>query len=243
VIDLHCHILPGVDDGAADLEDAVAMARQAAADGIEVVCATPHVRADHDVRLGELPRRVDELNRELASRRIGVQVLPGGEVAETLVSELSGAELRSVSVGGTGRWILLEPAPGPLGDSLADAVTSLAERGHDCLIAHPERHAGPDFRDRLRLLVERGALLQITAALLAHGDAAPALLDLADHGLVHLLGSDAHSARHGRRLELSAGLARLREVRWLRPYLDWIGRDAPAAILRGEPLVPPFGPR
>jgi protein-tyrosine phosphatase len=243
VIDLHCHILPGVDDGAADLEDAVAMARQAEADGIEVVCATPHVRADHDVRLGELPARVAELNRELASRRIGVRVRPGGEVAETMVSELSAAELQSVSVGGTGRWILLEPAPGPLGDSLVDAVTSLAESGHDCLIAHPERHVGPDFRERLRLLVERGALLQITAALLAHGDAAPGLLDLADHGLVHLLGSDAHSARHGRRLELSDGFARLREVRWLRPHLDWIGRDAPAAILRGEPLVPPFGPR
>jgi protein-tyrosine phosphatase len=243
VIDLHCHILPGVDDGAADLEDAVAMARQAEADGIEVVCATPHVRADHDVRLGELPRRVDDLNRELASRRIGVRVVPGGEVAETMVSELSAAELQSVSVGGAGRWILLEPAPGPLGDSLGDAVTRLGECGHDCLIAHPERHLGADFRERLRLLVERGALLQITAALLVHGDAAPGLLDLADHGLVHLLGSDAHSARRGRRLELSGGLARLRQVRWLRPYLDWIGRDAPAAILRGEPLVPPFAPR
>jgi protein-tyrosine phosphatase len=243
VIDLHCHILPGVDDGAADLEDAVAMARQAEADGIEVVCATPHVRADHDVRLPELPRRVGELNGELADRRIGVRVVPGGEVSETMAPELSAAELSAASLGESGRWILLEPAPGPLGDSLADAVDSLAALGHDCLIAHPERHAGPDLHERLRALVERGALVQVTAAHLAEGDAVGGMLELADHGLVHLLGSDAHSARHGRRLELSPGLDRLREVRWLRAHLTWIARDAPAAILRGEPLTAPFRPR
>ena len=129
MIDLHSHILPGIDDGAADLEDAVAMARQAEADGIEVVCATPHVRADHDVRLPELPRRVEELNGELAARRIGVRVVRGGEVSETIVAELSVAELGAASLGGGGRWILLEPAPGPLGDSLSDAVDSLAELG------------------------------------------------------------------------------------------------------------------
>jgi protein-tyrosine phosphatase len=243
VIDLHCHILPGVDDGAADLEDAVAMARQAEADGIEVVCATPHVRADHDVRLRELPRRIKDLNRELGDRRIGVRIVPGGEVSETMAPELSAAELGAASLGGTGRWILLEPAPGPLGDSLTDAVESLAQLGYDCVIAHPERHAGSDFHERLRALAHRGALVQVTAALLAEGAAATTMLELAGAGLVHLLGSDAHSARYGRRLELSPGLNRLSEIPWLRPHLDWIGRDAPAAILRGEALVPPFGPR
>lgn len=243
MIDLHSHILPGIDDGAADLEDAVAMARQAEADGIEVVCATPHVRADHDVRLAELPRRVEELNGELAARRIGVRVVRGGEVSETIVAELSVAELGAASLGGGGRWILLEPAPGPLGDSLADAVDSLAELGYDCLIAHPERHVGPDLRERLRALVTRGALVQVTAALLAEGAAATGILQLAGQGLVHVLGSDAHSARYGRRLELSPGLDRLSEISWLRPHLDWIARGAPAAIVRGEALTAPFGPR
>jgi tyrosine-protein phosphatase YwqE len=65
VIDLHCHLLPGVDDGALDLADSLAMARQAEADGISAICATPHIRHDHDVRIGELHARVAELNRAL----------------------------------------------------------------------------------------------------------------------------------------------------------------------------------
>lgn len=63
MIDLHCHILPGVDDGAADLDDALAMARQGEADGIQAICATPHIRHDHDVRIGELPARISELRQ------------------------------------------------------------------------------------------------------------------------------------------------------------------------------------
>jgi len=55
VIDVHCHILPALDDGALDLDDSAAMAAQAAEDGIEVVCATPHIRPDHLVRVAELP--------------------------------------------------------------------------------------------------------------------------------------------------------------------------------------------
>ena len=58
MIDVHCHILPALDDGALDLEDSVAMAAQAVEDGIEVVCATPHIRPDHLVRVEELPSRV-----------------------------------------------------------------------------------------------------------------------------------------------------------------------------------------
>ena len=69
MIDLHCHILPGLDDGARDLEDSVGMARQAAADGIEVIAATPHIHPDHAVVIGELERRVQELNAELERRR------------------------------------------------------------------------------------------------------------------------------------------------------------------------------
>ena len=59
MIDLHCHILPGVDDGARDLDDAAAMAAQAQADGIATICATPHIRHDHDVRIAELADRVE----------------------------------------------------------------------------------------------------------------------------------------------------------------------------------------
>jgi protein-tyrosine phosphatase len=78
VIDLHCHILPALDDGALDLDDAVAIAWQAQSDGIRTVCATPHIRHDHDVVVGELADRVAELGAELWRRGIPVHVTIGG---------------------------------------------------------------------------------------------------------------------------------------------------------------------
>jgi protein-tyrosine phosphatase len=238
VIDLHCHILAGVDDGPATLADSVAMAEQGAASGIELICATPHIRHDHDVRIHELAGRVTELNAELERREVGVEVVGAGEVAETAVDGLDDAELRTVALGG--RWILLEPAAGPLGDSLADAVEFLRRRGFRSLIAHPERHPAADMGERLTRLVRAGCLVQVTAALLAEGPASEPLLDLARRGLVHVLGSDSHSARLGRPVRISDGLERLGEAERIRPHLGWIAEGAPAAILAGEEIEPPF---
>ena len=238
MIDLHCHILPGVDDGPADLADSLAMGEQAVADGIATICATPHIRHDHDVRIDELAGRVAALNAELEARSIAVEVIAGGEVAETAVDGLDDDELRAVALGG--RWILLEPAPGPLGDSLAAAAADLRRRGFRSLIAHPERHAGADLGDRLAALVDSGCLVQVTAALLASGPASEPMLSLARRGLVHVLGSDSHSSRAGRAVRISDGLDRLADLPGLLPHLDWVAELAPAAILRGEALRPPF---
>lgn len=241
MIDLHCHILAGVDDGPAELAGSLAMARQGLADGIETICATPHIRHDHDVRIHELAERAADLNAELARHDVAITVIAAGEVAETAVDGLSDEELTTVALGG--RWILLEPAPGPLGDSLAIAAGQLRKRGFRALIAHPERHPGSDMRERLTDLVRSGCLVQVTAALIAEGPASEPLLELARHGLVHVLGSDSHSATIGRPVALSAGLERLREAMPLRPHLDWIAYGAPSAIVAGEDPEPPFAVR
>jgi protein-tyrosine phosphatase len=242
VIDLHCHILPGVDDGALDLADSVAMGRQADADGVGLVCATPHIRHDHDVRIGELPGRVAELNEALRAAGARARVLPGAEVAETIVERLDDADLCALSLGDGGRWLLLEPRPGPLSDSLTATVDHLAARGLRCLVAHPERHLTPDLVDRLAALVGRGALVQATAAHFEHGPAAEGMLALARAGVVHVVASDAHSSHGGRPVRLSGALARLSEVEPVASHLDWIAREAPRAIVAGEDLVPPFAP-
>jgi protein-tyrosine phosphatase len=241
VIDLHCHILPGVDDGALDLADSVAMAGQADADGVRLVCATPHIRHDHDVRIAELPGRVAELNEtlEVAGRR--ARVLLGAEVAETIVERLDDAELRALSLGGGGRWLLLEPRPGPLSDSLTATVDHLAARGLRCLVAHPERHLAPDLVERLVVLVRRGALVQATAAHVEEGPAAEGMLALAHRGLIHVVASDAHSSHGGRPVRLSGALARLAEVEPIAGHLDWVAHTAPRAIVAGEDPAPPFG--
>jgi protein-tyrosine phosphatase len=242
VIDLHCHILDAIDDGARDADDSVAMARQAEEDGISAVCATPHIRHDHDVRIEELAERVRGLNARLEREMVAVKILQGGEVAETAVEGLSEEELRLVSLGG-GDWILLEPAPGPLDDSLLRRVSHLAERGHRTIVAHPERHLSADMFERMAALVAEGALIQATADFFLREEMAAGMLAMAEKGLVHVLSSDAHTVHGGRPVRISPALERLREVELLTPHLNWIANEAPHAIANGDPVEPPFAPQ
>jgi protein-tyrosine phosphatase len=242
VIDLHCHILPGVDDGSLDLDDSLAMARQAVNDGIERVCATPHIRHDHDVRIEQIAERVEELNRALRDEGMPVEILQGGEVAETAVEGLSEEELSRVALGG-GRWILLEPAPGPLSDTLIARVAYLAERGHRTLIAHPERHLSADMYERIAVLIANGALVQATADFFLRERFADGMRMLADAGLVHVLSSDAHSSHGGRPLHMREAFERLAEIESVAPHLEWMRNVAPRAIVEDEELSVPFESR
>jgi protein-tyrosine phosphatase len=219
VIDLHCHLLPALDDGARDLDDALAMTRQAADDGITAICATPHIRHDHGVDIGSLARR----RAALQAAGAAVEVLPGGEVAEEMLDALSDEDLAAVALGG-GRWILLEPAPGPIGGSLGAAAARLRERGFGAVIAHPERHAGPDLLERLAVLRTAGALIQITAAYVAE----PWMARLVEAGAVDLIATDAHSSHGGRPVRLAAAAAALREL-----TADWhrIVHETPARVV------------
>lgn len=239
MVDLHSHVLPGLDDGALDLADSLAMARIAAADGISIVCATPHIRGDHDVRIEELPERIAELQRAIDDAGIELRIAPGGEVSALVADSLGREHLREISLGG-GDWILLEPAPGPITAELAALVQRLAARGARTVLAHPERHAGANFEATLGELCERGCLLQWTADFLARADASTAELmgRLARDGLVHLLASDAHSSHGGRALKLSDGARWLREL-GLAELSSWSVREGPAAVLRGGPVTPP----
>jgi protein-tyrosine phosphatase len=241
LIDLHCHILPGVDDGALDIRDSAGLARQAAADGIEAICATPHIRHDHDVRIEELAGRVESLNRHLRGEGIPVTVLRGGEVAETAVEDLSEEELDKVALG-SGRWVLLEPAPGSLGDSLRHRVAHLAERGYRALVAHPERHLSADMYERIAGLVAAGALVQATADFFLREEMAAGMFALAEAGLIHVLSSDAHSSHGGRPAKMAAAFERLEGVEAVRPYVEWMRDIAPHAIVANEELASPFPP-
>ena len=237
LVDLHCHILPGVDDGAVDLDDALGMAAQAAADGIATVCATPHIRHDHDVRIGELAERVARLNAAIDERGVATRVVVGGEVAETAAAHLDAAELDQVTLGAAGRWALLEPGPGPLGDPLLAAVDHLGALGTRAVIGHPERHIGERFHELLRACVERGALVQVTAALVLADETGPALVGLARDGLAHLVASDAHSSRWGRPVAIAAAIDALREGAG--EDVARFARQAPVAMLAGADVEPP----
>ena len=138
MVDLHSHILPGVDDGAPDLETSVAMARTAAADGIRIMVATPHVSFEYPLDPMEVGRLVGELNLELARREVPVAVLPGGEIALTRLAALEAPSLRMLSLG-AGPYLLVETPYAGAAPFLEDALFDLDLRGFRTILAHPER--------------------------------------------------------------------------------------------------------
>jgi protein-tyrosine phosphatase len=244
VIDLHSHLLPGIDDGAPDLEHALELARAAADQGTRVLAATPHLRADFpDVRPDELPRRCDEIRAAIADAGIEVEVVQGGEAGVMWAVNASDDELRAGSYGARGNDLLVETPYGPLNDMFESLLFTLPKRGYRLLLAHPENN--PTFQrspERLRELVDRGVLLQVTARSLIRPDhkrGARALAEaLVREGHVHVLASDAHSGRQLRPPALGAGAAAAAELVGER-RARWLVQDAPAAILAGEPLPEP----
>ena len=239
MIDLHAHILPGLDDGAADLEASVAMCRSAVAEGIRTVAATPHVNRDYPPDPKAMAYAVGALNVALVRMEIPLAVLPGGELALASARELDQDTLRAFCLGG-GDCILLESPYGGELPWLEDLIAELQERGLRPLLAHPER--SPVFQDdleRLERLVERGVRCTVNAGSMAgrSGDAArDCAIDLFRRGLVHAVSSGAHdNARRPPRLR--DGFEALEgDLPGLSEQCDWYTDAAPAAILAGEPL-------
>jgi protein-tyrosine phosphatase len=215
VIDLHCHVLPGVDDGPNTLDESIEYARAAAVDGTERIVATPHVEL---VDVSELPARVTELAGALADEGIELALECGGELKPYSVPSLNDHELDLIAHGPAGRrWLLLEVPFRGLGDDLLDAADELRRRGFATVLAHPERASG--FEDSLRVLreqVERGAAVQMNVGPLL-GAESPAREEasrrLLQTELVAALATDAHppgrpyTLLQGRKRALRAGLS------------------------------------
>ena len=238
MIDLHCHVLPGLDDGPATLAESREIGSRAAADGVTALAATPHVREDYPTRASAMEAGVEAVRADFAAHGIPVEVLHGGEIALDVVPRLPRDELVRFSLGQTGRYLLVEfpYLAWPLG--LEHAVAELRRSGLTPVLAHPERN-GEVMREPARLepAVRAGALVQLTAGSLegrfggAARSAAELLLELR---LAHLLASDAHapSLRDGRLAAAAEGLADDR----LATYLT---EEAPAAVVAGEPVPDP----
>jgi protein-tyrosine phosphatase len=242
MIDLHAHLLPGVDDGPPDLPSALALAGAAVAGGTRVMAATPHIGYTHGVEPGGLAARLAELRAALAQAAIPLEVAVGGELAPDRALDLSDDELAAIALGDS-RCLLLECPFTRAGDLMGRLVAHLQQRGFRVLLAHPER--SPSFlgdADALRVLVERGACAQLTAGSLAGvfgGAVQRASRTFLEQGLVHAVASDAHAAAGGRSPALgtivAAALAGWRQE----PALaTWLCADAPRALLEDAELPP-----
>lgn len=235
VIDLHCHLLPGIDDGPADLGGSLAMAQAHVQAGVEVVAATPHVAWDMPNEAATIELRLTDVRVALAAAGIPLQVVRGAEIDVHQAVGLSDAQLRALALG-DGPWLLLE-APLTKGVGLAPVARALLGRGHRVLIAHPER--SPLLQndpEALRALVREGAATQVTAGSFAGSfgrtvrDYAEAMLEA---GLVHSVASDAHDT-----VRRPPGIAAPLAAAGLEELAPLLAQEAPAAILAGDPLPP-----
>jgi protein-tyrosine phosphatase len=237
VIDLHCHVLPGIDDGPPSMDESLELARVAWESGIDTIVATPHVSyAYPHNRAATIAVAVDEVNAALGQAGIDLTVLPGAEVELTTAHELDDAELHQLHLGG-GPWLLLEA---PLGQSSQDVVVGGIARdlqlsGHQVLLAHPER--SPVFQRNpalLASLVRDGMLCQVTAASFAgrFGRTARSFaLRMLEEGLVHNVASDAHDA-----VRRPPSIAAELEDEGLGGLAAHVALDVPSAIVSGGRL-------
>jgi protein-tyrosine phosphatase len=239
VIDLHCHVLPAIDDGPRTMEETLALARIAAAQGTTRLVATPHVSPRYPTSAREMQAGVDEVNDALKTAGLALDVLPGAEIAPMSLHRLDGEELSGLRLGG-GPFVLLEAPLTAVGPELEGGIEELKAGGFGVVLAHPER--APSFHrdiDRLARLVAGGVLCSITAGSLVGrfgGVVRRFTAALLGRGLVHDIASDAHDALR-RSPEIGRCLAAAEpSLPGLEEQARWLTEDAPAAILAGRPL-------
>ncbi|MGE0799229.1 MAG: tyrosine-protein phosphatase [Lautropia sp.] len=200
MIDLHCHFLPGVDDGARTVQEGLTLAAVAAESGITTAVLTPHVYPGvYDNTLSTLLPRFVQFRADLEQAGIGLAVHLGGEVRlhPDVLDLMEAGELPSIGSLDGMQVILIELPDGEIPRGALTACRHFADRGYRWLIAHPERNKAV-MRDPASILpfCEAGALLQLTAASIIGKFGLPALHTaryLLDHGLVSVIATDAHN--------------------------------------------------
>jgi protein-tyrosine phosphatase len=235
--DLHCHLLPGIDDGAKDLEQSLAMARIAVEDGIRTVVVTPHhLNGVYANPASEVLDAVASLREALLAEGIPLKILPGTELhlVPELPEELSAG--RALTVANQKKAVLVELPVHTVPYGAEHLLEQLLAMGLQPIIAHPERNsqlrANPDM---LEEWVGIGCLGQITAQSCT-GQFGPQVQESAremiHQGLIHVVASDAHRDR--RRIpKLSEAQAQIE--RWTNSALaQLICIDFPNQLIEGE---------
>jgi len=240
VIDLHCHILPGVDDGPETVEGSLDLVRAAVASGARTMVATPHVSWRFRNTASGIAAAAVALRERIAREGIDLELLTGAELAMTHVADVRDEEITALHLGG-GPWLLLEPPFATVASGLLEITGDLQRRGHRILIAHPERCPAIHREPRLlEGLVASGALSSVTAGSLVgrFGESVRRFaLSILEAGLAHNVASDAHDV--GKR---APGCAREIETAGLGPLAEWLTETVPAAILAGTEAIPPRPP-
>ncbi|MGB7885277.1 MAG: CpsB/CapC family capsule biosynthesis tyrosine phosphatase [Xanthobacteraceae bacterium] len=197
MIDLHCHLLPGVDDGAKDLAMSLAMARMAASDGISTIACTPHILPGVYNNGGPAIRRaVARLAESIAGAGIPITLVTGADVHIAPDLDLQLRDGRALTLNNS-RYLLLEPPHHVLPPRLEDLIFGLQAAGYVPIVTHPERLSWVEGHyDLIERLVSSSVLMQITAgSVMGRFGRRPRYWAerMLDEGLCHLLATDAHN--------------------------------------------------
>jgi protein-tyrosine phosphatase len=198
-VDLHLHLLPGIDDGPPDVPAALEHAARLARDGVHEATVTPHVgHPDYPVAVATIAERTRALQAAIDAADIDLHLHPGGELFPGGATALGHDELDTIAHGPRGaRWVLLEVPFDGVDDTFHGAWRHVRRHGFGVLIAHPERAAGllEDGLRALRPAIADGALLQVNVSSLLgrHGpEARTAAQRLIRDRLAYVIASDGH---------------------------------------------------
>ncbi len=244
MIDLHAHILPALDDGPPDLEEAVAMARIAVAEGTGSLVASPHVvRGAYENDRAGILQAVEDLNGELGRRGIKLKVHPGAEYMLDPDLPRWLGEGRALTINDSGKYLLVEFPSAGIPPYSAQTLYEIALQGVIPVIAHPERNfdliRDPDLLARF---LERGAVCQVTAGSLT-GLFGRRIQQVGwyylNRGMCHLIGSDAHSP--GYRAPVLSGAAGAVSKALGGELSELLTSGNPGRILNGMSVLRPAG--
>ena len=240
MIDLHCHILPGIDDGASDLEESLAMAKQAVDDGIQTIIATPHTLNDIFVNpLRKTVSHVERLRQSFQENKVGIELRIGSEVRirPEMTRLVMDGEIATLNDGG--KYLLVEFPLQLIPPGSREELFQLKLNHMTPILAHPERN--PIFQDnpeRLFDLVNMGCLVQITAMSITGRLGGPAMEcahTLLKHRKAHIIATDAHSSTM-RPPILSQGVEVASRILGGMEEAEDMVVKTPRSILAGEPV-------
>ena len=241
MIDIHCHILPNFDDGAADLKESLSMARLAADSGVTGIAATPHFRGEEEA-LASLPKLLESyqtLARAIRREGIPISLLPGAEILCLPQTPELAKDKRLPTIGSTD-YLLTEFFFDESPAFINGMLRSLTDCGYRVVIAHPERYEAVQrnpglletwFRQDYVIQLNKGSILG------AFGSRAERTADIAlRHGFAHLIASDAHSCIR-RTTNMHPLRLRLQE-KCLPEYVHILLEQNPLRLIQDQEMVP-----
>jgi protein-tyrosine phosphatase len=197
MIDIHCHILPGVDDGPNDTKGSIEMARAAVAEGISTIIATPHFNGKYENTKEIILEKVKQLNEVLIEEKIPLIILPGQEprIYGEILEDYENGKI--LTLNDSGKYLFIELPSNHVPRYTERLLYDIQMKEITPIIVHPERNQEIiENPDKLYQLVEKGALTQVTASSIT-GDFGKKIkkfsMQLIESNLTHFIASDAHN--------------------------------------------------